>query len=324
MKLVIQIPCCNEEATLALVFENLPRQLPGISTIEYQLIDDCCTDRTVEIAQELGFHHIVKMQGRNRRWLGRAFRAGVDNALANGADILVNTDGDNQYPSERIADLVAPIVAGQADLVIGDRSPSKFLEFSRTKRFLQWLGNKTISLLTGEEIKDAVSGFRAYSTRALLEINLISNYTYTIDSLIQALRAGLEVAWLPITPNKRTRESRLIKSNFEKVWRSGLTIVRMAIIYRPFKTFLLLGSVFLLPGALMAIRYVYWIAYFNESSLEHIQLLISASIFLMLAVILFAVGLLGDLLSVNRVLASATLSRIRRIQFSSERSSSKK
>ena len=207
MKLVIQIPCFNEAQTLPAVMKNMPRSIPGINVIEFQIIDDGSTDNTIEVARELGIHHIVRVNGRNRRWLGRAFRIGVDHALAVGADVLVNTDGDNQYPSEMIPTLIEPILNGAAQLAIGDRNPGQFAEFSPVKRVLQRLGSHTVAFVTGEDVRDAVCGFRAYSRKALLSINPITNYTYTVDTLIQAHKKGLDVSWAVSYTHLRAHET---------------------------------------------------------------------------------------------------------------------
>lgn len=258
MKLIIQIPCFNEEKTLPLVFEGMPRHIPGIDVIEYQIIDDGSTDNTVEVARSLGVHHIVSAGRINRRWLGRAFRAGVDHALKHGADIVVNTDGDNQYPSRYIADLVRPIVDGRADIAIGDRAPGKVEEFSWIKQRLQVLGSGVIQSLTGVPVRDAVSGFRAYSRESLLKIQVLTNYTYTVDTLIQAHQKGLDIEWVPISVNPKTRESRLITSLSAKVRKSGGTILRMVTLYRPFRTFMLFAGIFLVPGLFLLARFLYY------------------------------------------------------------------
>lgn len=185
MKLIVQIPCYNEASTLPLLFQNMPRSLPGIDCLEFLVIDDGSTDHTAEVARSLGVHHVVRIPGKNRRWLGRAFKRGIDFCLLNGADIVVNTHGDNQYSSAEIPNLIAPPLRQECDIVIADRNPGSFLEFSRTKRILQRAGNNFIQLLTGEECRDGCSGFRAYSREALLRINVMTNYTYTVDCLIQ-------------------------------------------------------------------------------------------------------------------------------------------
>ncbi len=312
MKLVIQIPCFNEAHTLGAVLQGIPRTIDGISSIEIQVIDDGSTDETVRVAKELGVHHLVHIPGRNRRWLGRAFKVGIDHALREGADIVVNTDGDNQYPSHKIPDLVRPIVDGYVDIVIGDRSPGRYREFTRRKRLLQRLGNMTIDYLTGERTRDAVSGFRAYSREALLRIHVMTNFTYTVDTLIQAYKKGLDIAWINITPNPKTRESRLITSLSDKVRRSGLTILRLITVYEPFKTFLFFSFLFFLPGAVLLARFLFFYFFVPGEASGHIQSVVIGSILLVLATQMFALGIVADLLSVNRGLVEDVLTRIRR------------
>ncbi len=314
MKLIIQIPCFNEERTLPLVFQKMPQRIAGIDTIEYQIIDDGSTDRTVEVARSLGVHHIVKAGRVNRRWLGRAFRAGIDHALQQGADIVVNTDGDNQYPSDLIEVLVRPIVEGRADIVIGDRSPGTIQEFSWIKRRLQVLGSGVIQFLTGGAVKDAVSGFRAYSREALLKINVLTNYTYTVDTLIQAQKKGLDIEWVPIPTNAKTRESRLITSLFSKVRKSGATILRIVTLYQPFKTFMLFALLFLVPGVVLLARFfvVYILLHGRGTGL--VQSVVIGGVCIVIAVQMFVLGILADLLSANRTLIEDLLARIRALE----------
>lgn len=314
MKLIIQIPCFNEEKTLPSVFEGMPRSIRGIDTIEYQIIDDGSTDRTVQVAQALGVHHVVTAGRRNRRWLGRAFRLGVDNALAHGADIVVNTDGDNQYPSHLIDSLVRPILEGRADIVIGDRAPGKVKEFSWLKRKLQVFGSGVIQFLTGSEVRDAVSGFRAYSREALLKIHVLTNYTYTVDTLIQAHKKGLDIEWVPITTNPKTRESRLIKSLFSKVRKSGATIVRLVTLYDPFRTFLWFSLVFAIPGLFLLARFFFFYIVLSGVGTGLVQSVVVGGVLLVIAVQMFVLGILADLLSANRTLIEDLLGRIRKLE----------
>lgn len=324
MKLVIQIPCFNEASTLALIFQDMPRSIEGISNIEYQVIDDSSTDQTTEVARSLGVDHVIRVRGRNRRWLGRAFKIGIDHALARGADIVVNTDGDNQYPSSRIPDLVRPIVDGYVDIVIGDRNPGQVKEYSRFKRFLQRLGNQIIEYLTGEPARDAVSGFRAYSRDALLRIHVMTKYTYTVDTLIQAHKKGIDIAWIDITPNKKTRESRLITSLTDKVRKSGATILRLTTVYEPFKTFAFFALVFLVPGLVLLARFLYFFFFVPGEANGHIQSVVVGSVFLVIAVQMFVLGILGDLMSINRNLVEDALTRLRRLEAGSNSTSTKK
>lgn len=318
MKLIIQIPCFNEERTLPLVFEKMPKKIEGVDTIEYQIIDDGSTDNTVKVAKKLGVHHIVSSGGKNRRWLGRAFKLGVDNALKLGADILVNTDGDNQYPSEKIPDLIKPILEGKAEVVIGDRSPQNIREFSLTKRFLQKLGSKVTQQIAGCEVRDAVSGFRAYSKEALKKLNIVTDYTYTVDTLIQANKKGLDIAWVKINVNPKTRESRLIKSLWSKVWTSGLTILRLYTIYEPFKTFLFISSIFFIPSFIIIMRYLYFFFVLGETS-RHLQSLIAGGILFIIGIQIVVLGILADSLSVIRRLEEDTLYRLKTLDSESKR-----
>lgn len=314
MKLIIQIPCFNEETTLPSVFEGMPRTIPGIDTIEYQIIDDGSTDRTVEVARSLGVHHIVSAGRVNRRWLGRAFRLGIDHALRHGADIVVNTDGDNQYPSRLIESLVRPIVEGRADIVIGDRSPGTVQEFSWIKQRLQVFGSRVIQFLTGSEVRDAVSGFRAYSREALLKIHVLTNYTYTVDTLIQANKKGLDIEWVPITTNPKTRESRLIKSLFSKVRKSGATILRLVTLYDPFRTFLWFALIFGVPGLFLLARFFYFYILLEGRGTGLVQSVVVGGVLLVIAVQMFVLGILADLLSANRTLIEDLLGRMRRLE----------
>jgi glycosyltransferase involved in cell wall biosynthesis len=314
MKLIIQIPCFNEEQTLPAVFREMPLSIPGITSIEFQIIDDGSTDRTVEVARELGVHHVVSAGCTNRRWLGRAFRLGVDNALKAGADILVNTDGDNQYPSTLIPELVKPIIEGTADIVIGDRNPGGVEEFSWIKQRLQVLGSRVIQYLTGAPVPDAVSGFRAYSRESLLKIHILTNFTYTVDTLIQAHMKGLDVAWLPIPINPKTRESRLIKSLLNKVRRSGITILRMVTVYRPFQTFLGLMAVFLLPSLVLLGRFGYFYLFTPGEAAGHVQSVVVGGVLLVIAVQMFVLGILAELLAANRALIEDILMRLKRVE----------
>ena len=318
MKLIIQIPCFNEEQTLPLVFEKMPRQIDGIDEIEFQIIDDGSTDKTIEIAKSLGIDHIVRIDGKNRKWLGRAFKTGIDHALKQGADIVVNTDGDNQYPSEMIPALVRPILEKKAHLVIGDRDPGHVKEFSPLKRFLQTLGSNTVQLFSGSEVKDAVSGFRAYSKEALLNIHVLTNYTYTVDTLMQAHKKGLDVIWLPIATNKKTRDSRLISSLMSKVRKSGLTILRLFSIYEPIKTFSLISLIFFLPGAGLLARFLYFYFFVPASASGHIQSVVVGGALLVIAVQVFILGILAELLSVNRGLLEEVLTRVKKLELISE------
>ena len=299
-----------------MLFETMPRSILGIDSIEFLLIDDGSTDTTQAVAEKLGIKHVVRVSNRNRRWLGRAFKAGADFAVLHGFDIVVNTDGDNQYPSAEIARLVAPIVEGRADVVIGDRRPGSFAEFSAFKRFLQRMGNFLLRRLTGENVPDAVSGFRAYSRKALLQLNVITNHTYTVDTLIQSYKKGLDVAWVEISPNPQTRESRLVKSPVEMARRQGMNALRLIAIYDPFRIFLAAAFVFLFPAVFFLGRFGYFYLFLHEEAAGHVQSVIVGGALLVIAVTLAVFSVIAGLLSVNRMLIEDVLQRLKRLESS--------
>jgi len=312
MKLVIQIPCFNEAETLPLVFEKMPRYIPGIDEIQFQIIDDGSTDDTARVAESLGIEHIVRIPGKNRRWLGRAFKVGIDHALRLGADIVVNTDGDNQYPSERIPDLVKPIVDGAAAIVIGDRDPGHVREFSFIKRSLQRLGSWVVTLLSGRDAPDPVSGFRAYSREALLKLNVVTDHSYTLDTLVQAAKKGIQVHWIPIKTNPKTRESRLITSLGSMVLKSSANLLRIFAVYEPFKIFFVLSIVFLLPGLGLIGRFLYYYFAFPLETTGKVQSVVVGGALSVIGVQMFVLGILAELLSVNRRLSEEILTRLKR------------
>lgn len=298
MKLIIQIPCYNEEKTLSLVLKNIPRTIKGIDTIETQIINDGSTDKTVEVARNLGVHHIVSYLG--NRGLAHAFKTGIENALDNNADIVVNTDGDNQYDSSEIEKLVHPIIEKEADIVIGDRQTSKIEYFSWIKKFFQWLGSKTTAFLTGIKIPDAVSGFRAYSREALFEINVVSEFSYVLDTTVQASKKRLKIVHIPVKTNPPTRESRLFKSMWQHIKKSASDLIRIYSLYEPFKIFLLLAVFFILLGTYPVARYIYF--YFIDEGGGHIQSLIFGVLFYVIGFQFFGLGILGEHMRINRKL----------------------
>jgi len=316
MKVVVQIPCFNESDTLPLVFDDMPRILPGVDDVEFLVINDGSTDNTIAVARSLGVHHVISSSRRNRRHLGRAFKCGADYALRMGADIVVNTDGDNQYLSSDIPRLIKPIIEGRADIVIGDRSPASCKEFSFLKRIFQRLGNIFVALATGEKVPDAVSGFRAYSKKALLSLNVHTDYTYTVDTLIQAYRKGLDVEWIAIDTNPKTRESRLIPNIAVKVRKSGGSIVRIATIYQPFRSFLLLSLVFFVPALVLLSRFFYFYFFLPEQARGHVQSVVVGGVCLVVAVQMVVLGILGELLAVNRNLLEDLLTRVKKLEIS--------
>lgn len=318
MKLIIQIPCFNEAQTLPAVVRDLPKSLPGVDVLEYLVIDDGSTDNTEAVARSLGIHHIIKVSTTNRRWLGRAFKAGIDYALAHQADIVVNTDGDNQYAGSQIGTLITPLLNGTADLVIGDRNPGALREFSVGKRLLQRLGNWIIGLTTGIDTRDAVSGFRAYTREALLKLHVITDYTYTLDTLIQAHKKGLTVVWTPITTNPKTRESRLIRNLGEKVLYSARTIIQLATLYNPERIFFVLSMLFGIPGFVLLLRFFYYYFVIPEESRGHVQSVVVGGVGIIIAAQMLGLSVLAHMHSTNRRLIDELLTRIRRLSTEKE------
>lgn len=296
MKLIIQIPCYNEEATLPLTLADLPRELPGVDAIEVLVVDDGSWDRTVEVARELGVQHIVR-HTRNRG-LAAAFQSGLEAALAAGADIIVNTDGDNQYYGPDIGRLIEPILAGRAAIVVGDRGVAALAHFSPLKRFLQRLGSAVVARAAGIPIPDATSGFRAFSREAALRLTVLSEYTYTLETLIQAGVRGMAVAFVPVRTNPQTRQSRLIRNIPSFLALSAVTILRFYTMYRPLRVFMTIGGVLVAAALILGLRFLYFYAVGRGAG--HVQSLILAAV---LAIVGFQVGLIGlvaDAVSMNR------------------------
>ena len=311
LKVIVQIPCLNEEKTLPLVLASIPKKIKGIGKLEVLIIDDGSTDRTVAVAKKLGVKHFVRHN--QTMGLARSFHDGVHRALALGADIVVNTDGDNQYPQEKIADLVAPLVAGSADIVIGDRQTKTIAHFSTGKKFLQKLGSRIVSAAAGTDIPDAVSGFRAYSKQALLRLNTITRFSYTTETIIQAGNKGLALTSIPIKTNKQLRESRLFKSTFEHVAKSAMAITRSFIMYRPYVLFATLGVVLMAGGA---VPFVYYLVLFARGhQTGHLHSLIVGAVLLLGGFLSLVLGILADLIRINRVLLEHTLEHIKVIRF---------
>lgn len=316
MKLIVQIPCYNEEQTLPETVADIPRQIDGVDTIEILVIDDGSRDRTVEVARELGVEHIV----RNKRNMGlaRTFRKGLDACLVRGADIIVNTDGDNQYAGADIPKLVRPILEGRADMVIGDRETSKIPHFSAVKKLLQYLGSGVVRKLAGIWVPDTVSGFRAFSREAAIRINVVSSFSYTIETVIQAGKRHLTVHSVPIRTNPKTRDSRLFKSIPHFIQNSLGTMVRMYAMYQPLRVFFFLGAALTLIGALPILRFL--VFFFAGTGDGHIQSLLLGSVLVILGAITFMIGLVADLISFNRQLLEMTLERVRRLELDHFRS----
>jgi glycosyltransferase involved in cell wall biosynthesis len=309
LKLVIQVPCYNEEETLARVLEDMPSQIDGIGSIEIQVIDDGSVDRTVEIAQASGVHHIVRNAG--NKGLARSFQAGINNAIAQGADIIVNTDGDHQYPGRYIADLVRPIVEGRADVVVGDRNPGENPEFSALKRVLQRFGTHVVRNLSGVDIADAVSGFRAYSRAAALKINVMTKFSYTTETLIHAGQSGLTVLSVPIETNSATRPSRLFTSMSAFLRKQVVTILRSFFMYRSLSAFLTLGLAMTALGLVPILRFV-WFFLIGEGD-GHVQSLVIGSLFVSVGYVTMVIAFLSDSIATNRRLTEECLERLRKI-----------
>jgi glycosyltransferase involved in cell wall biosynthesis len=311
VKLIIQIPCLNEEATLPQTIADLPRQISGIEEIELLVVDDGSTDRTVEVARECGVQHVVRLT--NNKGLAAGFQAGLDACLKLGADVVVNTDADNQYDGADVAKLVAPIVAGEADMVVGDRRVSEIEHFSGSKKGLQRLGSWVVRRLSGTEVTDATSGFRAYNREAALQLSVVDNFTYTLESLIQAGKMLVAVDEVEVGTNPKTRESRLFDSTGAYVRRNAPAILRIYARYEPLRAFLAASLlVFVLALAAWAPFLIDWI--FNGDSSGHIQSLILGAVLFNAAMLLAALGIIGDLLSGQRIMLQRTFERVRRIE----------
>ncbi|MCI1273959.1 MAG: glycosyltransferase family 2 protein [Clostridiaceae bacterium] len=310
MKLIIQIPCFNEEAALPITLKALPKSIDGIDDIEILIIDDGSTDNTVEIAKKLGIKNFV-IQKQNMG-LAKAFTSGINKALELGADIIVNTDADNQYCADDIEKLVTPIIAGQADIVIGARPVSKIKHFSILKKLLQKLGSWVMRMVSSTKIEDAPSGFRAFSKDAALQLNVFDKYSYTMETIIQARAKGLRLLSVPINVNPDIRKSKLVRNIFDYVRRSAFTMVRMFAIYRPFRFFAIIAGLFIFLGLLLGGRFLYY--FMTGTGTGHIQSLILTAILLIVG---FQVGLLAviaELLSINRKLCEDIQKRIKRIE----------
>jgi glycosyltransferase involved in cell wall biosynthesis len=310
--LVVQVPCLNEEETLPLVLESIPKKIPGIDEIIVLIIDDGSTDRTVEVAESYGVTHFVR-HARNRG-LGRSFHDGVQRALELGADILVNTDGDNQYPQERIADLVQPILRGGADIVIGDRQVHEVEHFSRLKIMLQKFGSKIVNMAAGTDLPDAASGFRAYSRESLMLLNTITRFSYCMETIIQAGNKKLKIGSIAIVTNPKTRESRLFKSMREHVMKSAGAIVRSYIMYKPYAIFTFSALFF---GVLGLIPFARWgiLQLTDDVPGGHLQSLLIGAVLLMAAFLSVIIGIISDLIRTNRMLIEDTLEHTKKMRF---------
>lgn len=315
MKVIIQIPCLNEEATLPATLADLPRSIAGVDSIETLVIDDGSTDATVDVARECGVDHILTLT--TNRGLATGFQAGLDACLKLGADIIVNTDADNQYAGADIEKLVRPILEGRAEMVVGDRDVAAIEHFSPSKKALQKVGSWVVRRLSGTGITDATSGFRAYDREAALQLMVVDNFTYTLESLIQAGKTRVALDEVRIETNPKTRESRLFDSTSGYVRRNGLAILRIYTRYEPLKVFSILALVALI-AALGA-----WTPFLSDWIINgdrdgHIQSLLLGAVLFIAAVQLFALGVIGDLLAGQRVMTQRVFERVRRIELEME------
>ncbi len=314
MKLIIQIPCYNEEQTLPQVIADLPTRLEGIDRIEYLIIDDGSSDKTIETARRLGVHHILPL-GSNRG-LATAFIRGITYALEQGADIIVNTDGDNQYDGGCIKELIAPIVEGRLDIVVGARPIREIRHFSRLKKKLQGIGSYVVRQFSGTQIPDTTSGFRAYSAEAAMRLHVFNRYTYTLETIIQAGHMNMRIGHTPVNVNPKTRESRLITSTLRYILRSGKIILRSYVTYKPLRTFLYAASAPAFIGLILCVRFVCFYMFGRGSG--HLQSLILAAILLIISFVLFSLGILADLTRVNRELNQEMLFVLRKMLYRKE------
>ena len=310
MKLIVQIPCFNEAEQLPATLQDLPREVPGIDKVEWLIIDDGSTDATVEVARRHGVDHIVRLT--NHKGLAEAFQAGLDACLKLGADVIVNTDADNQYQAAAIPELVRPVLAGQADLVIGDRNIETIAHFSRSKKRLQRLGSSVVRSVSHTTVPDVTSGFRAYNREAALQVQVVSKFTYTIETIIQAGKMLVSVDHVPVGTNPQVRASRLFSSTWSYVRRNAVAIFRIYTMYEPLRVFLVAAAVAAAIGSVIWIRFLYY--FFSEGGRGHVQSLILGATMLVIAVQLAALGVMADVLAAIRVLLQRTLERVRRVE----------
>ncbi|MBQ9957319.1 MAG: glycosyltransferase family 2 protein [Ruminococcus sp.] len=318
MKLIIQIPCYNEEETLELAYNDLPRHIDGIDTIEYLIINDGSSDNTVAKARELGFHHVVSFK--RNKGLAKGFMAGIDACLHLGADIIVNTDADNQYCGADIEKIVRPILDEKADIVIGERPIDNTEHFSWKKKKFQHLGSWVVRVASGTDIPDAPSGFRAYSRESALRLNVVNEYTYTLETIIQAGHNKVAMTSVPIRTNGETRPSRLFSSMWKYMKRSSTVITRSFVMYKPLKFFSTLGAILLLLGLILGIRFLVY--FFTGEGDGHIQSLILTAVLMMTGFQTITIGLLGDTIASNRKILEDVQYRVRKMECGSEQKNS--
>ncbi|WP_372790911.1 glycosyltransferase family 2 protein [Paraconexibacter sp.] len=310
MKLIIQIPCYNEEQQLPATLADLPREVPGFDTVEWLIIDDGSVDRTIDVAREGGVDHVVKLT--NNKGLAAGFQAGLDACLKLGADVIVNTDADNQYSAKDIPKLVEPIVAGRADMVVGDRETDKIEHFSPLKKRLQSLGSWVVRQASDTDVPDTTSGFRAYNREAAIQMAVVSKYTYTLETIIQAGKLLVATDHVAIGTNPKTRESRLFPSMGSYVRRNAVAISRIYTQYEPLKVFLRLAAVLALLALVPWVRF--FVAYVQGDGAGHVQSLIFGAVLFNAAVVVATLGVLGDLLYAQRIMSQRIFERVRRIE----------
>src|SRR3954465_7940861 len=314
MKLIIQIPCLDEEENLPGTLADLPREVPGFDTVEWLVIDDGSTDRTGEGPRECGVNHVVRLT--NNKGLANGFQAGLDAALKLGADVIVNTDADNQYDASYIPALVEPILAGNADMVVGDRQVMTIEHFSPLKKSLQRLGSWVVRQASETTVPDTTSGFRAYNREAAIQLQVVSKYTYTLETIIQAGKMTVAVADVPIGTNAKTRESRLFKSMGQYVRRNTVSIFRIYSMYEPLKVFMTLAAIIGVLALGVWTRFL--VSWLQGEGAGHVQSLILGAVLFNAAVVLAALGIIGDLLSAQRIMIQRTFERVRRLELHSE------
>lgn len=317
-KLIIQIPCFNEEATLGLTLSQLPRRVDGFDCVEWLIIDDGCEDSTVEVARQSGVDHIARLP--HNQGLARAFMIGLEASLKAGADVVLNIDADNQHDASAIPRLVAPILDGQAQMVIGARPIAQIREFSFIKRLLQRIGSRVVEIASGANVSDAPSGFRAIHKDAAMRLYVFNQYTYTLETIIQAGRNNIRIMSVPVGARAATRPSRLIKSTLSYVQRSVFTILRIFVLYKPLRFFMFVGTAFLVPGLVLGARYV--VIYLSGGAAGHVQSLLLAATLILIAIVTYAAGVISDIVASNRVLLEEIRMRLLRAEVSQARTES--